>query len=294
LAEQSAIRPPRDGVDGDRALAALLRAHSGLTPAESAALDRRMVLALARVLDDPAMVEEAVCSARRSLPPAEATVAQTRPILHGSARSSATYRVRIALGLKGMAADTRTVALDRGAQREAPYLALNPQGLVPVLEIDGLVLRQSLAIIAYLDQTRPEPALLPAEPGEKARLTALAHVIAMETAPLCNQSVATHAAALSGGGEAAKAAWVHRYMLRGLTAAEALLDHQATGPFAHGDRPGLADCCIVPQLYNARRFGIDLGPMPRLRAIDRACATLPAFARAHPDALADTDKDQHP
>lgn len=268
----------------DTAYAALAAAHDGLDRATSARLDRRLVLHLAEALADPARVAEVARAARRGLVPA---VQPGGPmVLHDFPRSSACYRVRIALGLKGVSFETVPVDLRSGAHREPSHRARNPQGLVPVLSIDGVELTQSLAIIAYLDETRPDPPLMPHAPAERARLTAIAHAIAMEIAPICNRSVAARAAEGSGGGEGAMVAWMRHFIGEGLAAVEALLDHPATGPFAHGARPGLADCCIVPQLYNARHWGVPLDAMPRLLAIEAACAALPAFAAAHPDAAA--------
>jgi maleylacetoacetate isomerase len=153
-----------------------------------------------------------------------------------------------------------------------------------------VTLTQSLAVIGYLDATRPNPPLLPEEPADRARLTALAHAIAMEIAPVATARVAGHAAQQAGNGEAGRRAWMQHFIGRGLAAVEAMLDHPATGPFAHGAAPGLADCCIVPQLFNARRWGVDLAAMPRLRRIEAACLDLPAFARAHPDRAAAQDQ----
>lgn len=278
--DSGADRPASAGADA--AYAALAAAHSGLDRATSERLDRRLVLHLAEAVGDASRVAEAAQAARRGLAPAAAPDGVA--VLHDFARSSACWRVRIALGLKGVAFERIGVDLRAGAHRTAGHLARNPQGLVPVLEIDGHSLTQSLAIIAYLDETRPEPPLMPRTPAERPRLTAVAHAVAMEIAPICNRSVAARAAEMSGGGEGAMAAWMRHFIGRGLAAVETMLDHPATGPFAHGARPGLADCCIVPQLYNARAWGVPLDALPRLLAIEAACAALPAFAAAHPDA----------
>ena len=203
--------------------------------------------------------------------------------LYGYWRSSASYRVRIALGLKGL--DWATVPIDllEREQRTTAFRDRNPQGLVPVLEIDGLSLTQSLAIVDYLDETRPEPPLLPATPPERARVRAIAHAIAMEIAPVNMSAVVEHVDTLTGGGQAARVAWMRHFMRPGLEAVERLLEHPSTGRFCHGDRPGLADVCLVPQLYNAERWGIELDGCPRLRDVAAACAAEPAFAAAHPD-----------
>ena len=193
-------------------------------------------------------------------------------------RSSASYRVRIALGLAGLSWETVPVDLLDGAQKGPAHLARNPQGLVPVLEIDGLRLTQSLAILAYLDETRGL-GLLPDAPSERARARAIAHAIAMDVHPVCNLSVARFAVERCGAGLTIED-WMRRFITPGLAALETMVEN---GPFCVGACISLADLCLVPQLYNARRWGIDLAPMPRLRRIDAALAEIPAFAAAHPD-----------
>jgi maleylacetoacetate isomerase len=205
------------------------------------------------------------------------------PVLFDYWRSSASYRVRIALNLKGIAYRAVPVNLLAGAHRSPEHRARNPQGALPVLDIDGLRLTQSLAIVEYLDDTRPEPPLLPSEPAGRARVRALAHVVAMEIHPICNLSVADRIAEL--GGDAARLAWMREHIDRGLTAFEALLARPGTGRFCHGDAPGLADCCLVPQLYNARRWQLDPATWRTIARIEAACAELPAFAAAHPDRI---------
>lgn len=196
-------------------------------------------------------------------------------------RSSAAYRLRIALGLLDIAHEAVAVNLQTGEHREAANLARNPQGLVPTLVIDGLVLTQSLTIIEYLDETR-DAGFLPASAVERARVRALAYAIAMEIHPVCNLSVAQHAVAASNGAITMES-WMHRFIPPGLAAVERMLDHPSTGAFCHGDRIGMADICLVPQIYNARRWGIDLTPMPRIRAVMARLEAVPAIAAAHPD-----------
>ncbi len=203
------------------------------------------------------------------------------PILFDYWRSSASYRVRVALNLKGIGYEAVPVNLLGGAHRAAEHVARNPQAAVPVLDIDGLRLTQSLAIIEYLDETRPAPPLLPADAAGRARVRALAQVIAMEIHPICNLSVASRVAEL--GGDAARLDWTRTHIDRGLTAFEALLARPGTGRFCHGDAPGLADCCLIPQLYNARRWDLDPAAWPTIARVEAACAGLPAFAAAHPD-----------
>ena len=199
-------------------------------------------------------------------------------------RSSAAFRVRIALNLKGLRAERAFVHLRRNAQREAEYLAVNPQGLVPALvTADGSVLTQSLAIVEYLDETHPAPPLLPAGPAARARVRSLALDIACDIHPLDNLRVLRYLLHTVGTSEAQKDAWYNYWIDVGLEALETRVARDAaTGRFCHGDTPTLADVCLVPQLANARRVNLDLSPYPTLTRIEAACLALPAFADAQP------------
>tara|TARA_A100001234_G_scaffold145995_1_gene128318 strand:- start:22 stop:660 length:639 start_codon:yes stop_codon:yes gene_type:complete len=200
-------------------------------------------------------------------------------------RSSASYRVRIALNLKGLAYDQVVVNLLAGEHRADAHRARSPIGYVPALEIDGQMMTQSMAILEYLEASYPDPALLPADPAEAARLRAIAYAIAMDIHPICNLNVTNHHAAAFDGDDSAKDAWMVHFMTRGLAAVEVMAGYPGTGPFLHGEAPGMADCVLVPQLYNARRRNMDLADMPRLAAIEEACLAHPAFAAAVPEAV---------
>jgi maleylacetoacetate isomerase len=199
-------------------------------------------------------------------------------------RSSAAYRVRIALNLKGLAPERDFVHLRRGAQRGDDYLAVNPQGLVPALVTDdGTVLTQSLAIVEYLDETVPSPPLLPRSPVERARVRGLAQAIACDIHPIDNLRVLRYLLHTVGVEEAQKDAWYRYWIDVGLEALEIAVSRDAaTGRFCHGDAPTLADVFLVPQLANARRVDMDLSPYPTLVRIDAECQGLPAFANAAP------------
>lgn len=208
-------------------------------------------------------------------------------ILHGYFRSSAAWRVRIALNLKGLAAEPRHQHLRKGEHRSAEYLAVNPQGLVPSLVLDdGAVLTQSLAICEYLDEVHPQPALLPADPLDRARVRAFAQIIACDIHPVQNLKVLKALQARGQTPEQAQA-WAREVIEGGFDALETLVAGQAR-PFAFGETPSLADICLVPQMANARRFDVRLR-WPRLEAIEAACVALPAFAEAHPDRQPDAE-----
>lgn len=193
-------------------------------------------------------------------------------------RSSASYRVRIALGLAGLQWETIPVDLMAGDQAAQQHLARNPQGLVPVLEIGDLQLTQSLAMIEYLNDTH-DMDWVPGDAAERARVRALAHAIAIDIHPVCNLRVAKYAVEHSDGGITMEG-WMKAFIGRGLTAVEAMLKG---GDYCHGNGITLADICLIPQLYNADRWGIDLTDMPKIRHIRTALSDLPAIAAAHPD-----------
>jgi maleylpyruvate isomerase len=207
-------------------------------------------------------------------------------------RSSAAYRVRIALNLKGLAYEALPVHLSRGGGEQfAPaYRMLNPQSLVPVLQDGEHALTQSLAIIEYLEETHPQPRLMPKTPVERARVRALALAVACEVHPLNNTRVLSYLSGPMGLGDEAKRTWYHHWIALGLGALEAkLAAERETGSFCHGDAPGLADCCLVPQLANARRFKCDVSPYPTLLRIEKNCQALDAFQRAAPERQPDAE-----
>jgi maleylacetoacetate isomerase len=205
------------------------------------------------------------------------------PCLFGYWRSSAAYRVRIALNLKQVTAKHIAVALDKGGQTSESYRAQNPAGLVPFWrEPDGFSLAQSLAIIAYLDETYPDPPLLPAEARQRAFCREIAYTIACDIHPIGNLRVFQKLAADYGAAAESPAAWNRHWIAAGFDAIEARLNSTA-GRYAIGDRISLADVCLVPQVYNARRYGLDLTPYPRIAAADAAARELSAFAMAAPE-----------
>lgn len=199
-------------------------------------------------------------------------------------RSSAGYRLRIALNLKHVAYDRVEISLLKDEQRQPDHLARNRQGLVPALALsDGTVLTQSLAILDWLDHAHPEPRLFPADPLARAQAMAQALVIVADIHPIDNLRVLQRLESQFGADAAAKADWYRHWIALGLDALEA--SAPADGFFG-GDVPGVVDCCLVPQLYNARRFELDLSPWPKLVAVDARASALPAFADAHPDRVA--------
>ena len=209
----------------------------------------------------------------------------TKPVLFDYFRSSASYRVRIALNLKGIAYERVEVNLVEGAQRSDEYRARNPQGLVPMLEVDGRRLTQSLAIIGSLEATRPEPRLLPADPADAAHVRALALAVACDIHPLNNLRVLKYLARPLGQPEEARNQWYRHWVREGLAAIQAMAAERA-GRFLFGDSPTLADVCLVPQMFNARRFDVPLDDFPLLVRVEEEACRLEAFAAAHPDVIA--------
>jgi maleylacetoacetate isomerase len=206
----------------------------------------------------------------------------SRPVFYDYYRSSAAYRVRIALNLKGVDYETRPVNLLESEQKADDYRALNPQGLVPMLEIDGHRLTQSLAIITYLAQRFPEPPIIPADPAQAAHVRAMALSIACDIHPLNNLRVLKYLKGELGQPQEAVDGWYAHWITEGLNALEATAKPRA-GQFLFGDQPTVADICLVPQLYNARRFNVPLGDWPTLLRAEENANAIEAFAAAHPD-----------
>ncbi|HZT51492.1 MAG TPA: maleylacetoacetate isomerase [Stellaceae bacterium] len=211
--------------------------------------------------------------------------------LYGYFRSSAAFRARIALNLKGLAYDQASIHLRRNEQSANTYLALNPQGLVPTLEDGGALLSQSLAIIEYLDETHPEPPLLPREPLARARVRSIACAIACDIHPIDNLRVLRYLAKPLGHDEKAIETWFNHWIRVGFQGIEQMLAHDAaTGAFCHGERPTIADICLVPQVFNAQRYpSFDLAPFPTIMRIFGNCMALPAFDRARPEKQPDAE-----
>lgn len=212
--------------------------------------------------------------------------------LHTYWRSSAAYRVRIVLALKGLEYEPvpQHLLRDGGRHRRPEYLATNPQGLVPALEHDGAVVTQSLAICEYLDEVYPEPALLPADSAGRAAVRAMALAVACDIHPLNNLGVQQYLRTELGLGDEAVARWTRHWIARGFAALEVLVArHSADGRHCHGDAVTLADAFLVPQAYNARRAQLDLSPYPRLSAVVHHLESLPAFAAARPEAQPDAE-----
>lgn len=209
--------------------------------------------------------------------------------LHNYFRSSASFRVRIALELKALPYEYVAVHLARGDHKKAPFAALSPDGLVPLLEVDGEKLSQSMAIIEYLDEMHPKPALLPADAAGRAKVRALAQSIACEVHPLNNLRVLKYLVKELKADEEAKNAWYRHWCRSGLEAFERQLSQLPPAIYCYGVTPTLADCCLVPQIFNAQRFNVTLEGLPRIQAAFDACMALPAFQKAQPSACPDSE-----
>ncbi len=215
----------------------------------------------------------------------------TLPILHSYFRSSTSYRLRIALNLKGVETAYQAHHLRLGKHREQAFLKVNPQGLVPALELpDGTVLTQSLAIIEYLDETIPEPPLLPNDPVARANVRALSQMVACEIHPVNNLRILNALKTRFDADEDQVAAWFRHWVAETFAPMEAMLaDRKTPGPYCAGETPGLADICLVAQVANNARFGVDMSPYPAIRAINEACMKLPAFEKAAPSNQPDAE-----
>ena len=209
----------------------------------------------------------------------------TDVVLYDYWRSSACYRVRIALNLLGIDYQARVTSLLDQSHKSEDYMQVNPQGLIPTLEIDGKTITQSLAIIEYLDETRDQAGFLPRDLDGRSRVRTLSYAIAMEIHPLCNLRSVNHVVDLVDGDDETRFAWMRKFIGEGLTAVEALLNHLDTGTFCHGDAPSMADLCLVPQLYNADRWSVDYSHLPQIMRISRTCRDMKAFQDADPDVV---------
>ena len=215
---------------------------------------------------------------------------RAKPVLHGYFRSSASFRVRIALNLKGLPFDQVTYRLRRGEQRAPTFLAFNPQGLVPALEIDGLVLTESLAMIEYLDEKYPEPPLLPESPRERARVRSLAQLIACDVHPINNLRVLKYLRERLHVTEDGIRSWYNHWLVQGFRALETrIVSEGLSGSFLHGDSPTMADAALIPQVVNAATYQLDMSPYPTVGRIFAAAMRFPAFSAAQPARQPDAD-----
>lgn len=214
----------------------------------------------------------------------ETLVSETR--LYNYWRSSAAYRVRIALALCGVDYKTVDVNLLDGAHKGDSYKMLNPQGLVPTIEIDGMLFTQSVAIIEYLAEIHPQAGLMPDNALDRQRVRALSHAIAMDIHPVCNLGVTQHITKTFDVGKDAVRDWFQHFIGQGLAAYEGMLLQQSESKFSFGDTPTMADTCLMPQLYNARRWDVDLSACERILEIEENCNQHTAFQAAHPDMFA--------
>jgi maleylpyruvate isomerase len=210
-------------------------------------------------------------------------------LLYDYYRSSAAYRVRIALNLKGLEAERRFVHLRKGEQRAPDYLRTNPQGLIPTLVVGDRRLTQSLAIIEYLDEKHPEPPLLPRDAEGRAFVRSIALAIACDIHPIDNTRVLAYLEKPLGLDQATRDEWYRHWIREGFKAIEALVSQRPASTFCCGDTPTIADICLVPQVANANRFKVDLSPYPRIRSIEAACQELAAFQKARPDQQPDAE-----
>ena len=204
-------------------------------------------------------------------------------------RSSAAFRVRIALNLKGLAYEPAFVHLARGEHLQPAYQAVNPQGLLPALEVDGALLAQSIAIMEYLEEAHPRPALLPDDALGRARVRSLSLIVACEIHPLNNPRVLKYVKNTLGHSQEEVDAWYRYWVADGLQKLEAELAKPGTGRYSHGDAPTMADCCLVPQIFNAKRFQCDLAPYPLAMGVFDKCMQLDAFDRAQPGKQPDAE-----
>ncbi len=204
-------------------------------------------------------------------------------------RSSAAFRVRIALNLKGLAYEPAFVHLAKGEHLLPAYAKVNPQGLLPALEVDGALLAQSIAIMEYLEESHPQPPLLPRDPLGRARVRSLALIVACEIHPLNNPRVLKYVKNTLGHSQDEVNVWYRHWIADGLAKLEAELAKAGTGRHCHGDAPTMADCCLVPQIFNAQRFECDLKPYPTLMRVFDACMKLEAFDRAQPSKQPDAE-----
>jgi maleylacetoacetate isomerase len=204
-------------------------------------------------------------------------------------RSSAAFRVRIALNLKGLAYEPTFIHLAKGAHRKPEYAGVYPQGLLPTLVDDGKALSQSLAIMEYLDETHPKPPLLPKDPVGRARVRSLSLLVACEIHPLNNLRTLQYLKRQLGQNEEQINSWYRHWVGDGLVKLEADLSKDGTGKFCHGDSPTMADCCLVPQIFNAKRYNCDLAPFPTVMRVFDACMKLEAFDRAQPSKQPDAE-----
>jgi maleylacetoacetate isomerase len=204
-------------------------------------------------------------------------------------RSSAAFRVRIALGLKGLAWEPAAVHLPKGEHRDSVYGSINPQALLPTLDVDGNLLVQSLAIMEYLEETHPAPPLLPKDALGRARVRALSLLIACEIHPVNNLRVLQHLKRSLGQTDDQVNAWYRHWIADGFTKLEADLARPGTGRFSHGDTPGMADCCLVPQVFNAQRYQCDTTAYPTVMRVFAECMKLEAFDRAQPSKQPDAE-----